>query len=523
MYRAALQPIWIALGTLLAMPSVGWAQPASGPPVTNHGLRLAQQNNLPSTSAPVMVPLSSGGAPSFDPYAPTTSAFSGSGGMSNSALPLPASALTYSPSAYGFPTAAPGMPGAIAPGAIAPGGMAPGVYPSYTGPGPILPGAGQSAIVQTNPTWGPNAYSPPGVYPNSTPSALFPGSYDYSGGSGGLFQNWFGNSASPNFGGSSPGWGGYGTPGFNPGMTSPMSPNSGWSWNNGAWNPSGTMFSGQMGQAPSFIRLFQGPRIRHAYIHGDGRHNALAINDTDLAVALVFPNFAFSTQPIYVLPSFSLHQWSGPRDELDPDNNADMPNIAFSAFLDTGWQSDPARIFGAELGVRVGMFSDFDAVSTNSLRIMGRGIGRVRLTPQATVKLGVMYLDRNRVKVLPAGGILWQPNPATRLDLFFPEPKLSSYLTTLGNVDTWWYVAGYYGGGNWTVRREDGTKDRVDINDIRIVLGLEWGRNEMMRDGRRVGFLEFGYVFDRELIYRQQPADNLDLQDNFVIRAGIGY
>ncbi|MEZ6080782.1 MAG: hypothetical protein R3C56_35445 [Pirellulaceae bacterium] len=135
----------------------------------------------------------------------------------------------------------------------------------------------------------------------------------------------------------------------------------------------------------------------------------------------------------------------------------------------------------------------------------------------------MVYLDRVRVKLLPAGGVLWQPNPDTRFDLFFPEPKLAHYLATVGTADTWWYVGGYYGGGSWTVKRDSGVKESIDINDIRLVLGLEWGRNDQMRDGRRVGFFEVGYVFNRELIFKETPLDNLDLQDTFMIRAGIGY
>jgi len=344
-----------------------------------------------------------------------------------------------------------------------------------------------------------------------------------------LFGDWSGGSSGPGFGGGTyPGATPFGAPGYNPNYSGagswwPYWPNPAGTTGAYNWNPQATGIAGQFGQPPEFIRLFQGPRFRHAYIHGDKSHNALAINDTDVALAFVIPQFLFSSQPLYLLPSFSFHQWSGPRAHLDPSNNADLPSKAFSAFLDAGWQSDPATIFGAELGLRVGMFSDFDAVGSESWRVLGRAIGRVRLTPQATLKLGVMYLDRNRVQLLPAGGVLWQPNPGTRLDLFFPEPKLSSYLTTLGNKDTWWYVAGYYGGGAWTIEREDGTQDSIDINDIRLVVGLEWGRNDMMRDGRRAGFAEIGYAFDRELLYKRRPADNLDLQDNFVVRVGFGY
>lgn len=283
------------------------------------------------------------------------------------------------------------------------------------------------------------------------------------------------------------------------------------------WNPQGTIFTG--GAYPEFIRFCQGPRFRHAYLHGNDDPDALMINDTDLALAFAIPNFFYSTQPLYLMPTFSFHQWAGPHSST----GADLPPRAYSAFLDSGWQSDPNRILGAELGLRVGMFSDFETANADSLRVLGRGIGRLRLTPQATIKAGVIYLDRNKVKLLPAGGLLWQPNPDTRFDLFFPEPKLAHYLATVGTQDMWWYVGGYYGGGSWTITRESGMEDSIDINDIRLVLGLEWGRNDQLRDGRRVGFLEAGYVFNRELLYKHSPMDNLDLQDTFMIRAGLGY
>jgi hypothetical protein len=148
----------------------------------------------------------------------------------------------------------------------------------------------------------------------------------------------------------------------------------------------------------------------------------------------------------------------------------------------------------------------------------------VRLTPNATLRLGAYWVNRNRYKLIPAGGILWTPNPDTRFDIFFPEPKLAHYLTTVGNSDVWWYLTGYYGGGTWTVERESGAQDTVDLNDVRAMLGLEFGRNDAIRQGRRIGFVEAGYSFNRELIYRRNSGDSLDdVQDSFVLRAGIGY
>ncbi len=374
-----------------------------------------------------------------------------------------------------------------------------------------IPGAGVSGSIGAYPGGLQGAY-PTGTYPQSTPPALFPNGFFTGGGvgSGPIWGNLFGNSSS-SWNGVAPGT--YGTPGGSLGPPGSMGPPG-----LGSWNPPGTMFAGN-GPYPGFIRLFQGPRFRHTWIAGSEDDEALQVNDSDVSLAFAIPNFLFSTQPLYLLPSFSLHSWDGPAST----GGADLPALAYSAFLDSGWQSDSSRILGAELGLRVGMFSDFNTATSESLRIMGRGLGRIRLTPAAMLKLGVIYYDRNSLKLLPAGGLLWQPDPLTRFDLFFPEPKLAHYLATLGRFDTWWYVGGYYGGGSWTIERASGATDSIDMNDIRLLLGLEWGRNEQIRDGRRVGFFEVGYVFKRELEFKYDPVDNIDLQDSLFLRAGFGY
>ncbi|MFO1066784.1 MAG: hypothetical protein U0892_23240 [Pirellulales bacterium] len=118
------------------------------------------------------------------------------------------------------------------------------------------------------------------------------------------------------------------------------------------------------------------------------------------------------------------------------------------------------------------------------------------------MKGGIVYLDRNKLEFLPAGGILWQPNPATRFDIFFPEPKLAHYLSTIGTYDSWWYVTGNYGGGAWTIKRTSARATR----STSTTFGCAWVWNGVAmincETGARVGFFEVGYVFNRELIYK---------------------
>jgi hypothetical protein len=279
----------------------------------------------------------------------------------------------------------------------------------------------------------------------------------------------------------------------------------------------GVMFPNGI-QSPQYdwnnsLRLIQDVRLRQTYVFGDDEPLDLAINDTEVALTFTWPNFLTTNQPLFISPAFALNLWDGPRDVA-----ADLPPSAYSAYLDFQYQTDPQYQIGAELGVRVGAYTDFNTFTTDSIRVQGLALAVGRLTPTLTLKLGVIYLDRNDIKILPAGGIVWQPSPQVRWDIFFPQPKLAQYLSTVGTHEVWWYIAGEYGGGAWTIKRTDDTTDRVDINDIRVSLGLEF-------TGPRnfTGFGEIGYVFQRELYYVNNPQDNTDLNDSFMVRAGFSW
>ena len=132
--------------------------------------------------------------------------------------------------------------------------------------------------------------------------------------------------------------------------------------------------------------------------------------------------------------------------------------------------------------------------------MLGRALGTFTLSPQWKFEAGVVYLDRLSVKLLPAGGVIWTPNPDVKFDIVFPYPKLAQRLTTVGNTDVWGYIAGEYGGGQWSIVHNNGVEDVVNYNDLRVMAGLEWfGMN------RWRGNLEIGYVFDRHILYRSGP------------------
>jgi hypothetical protein len=261
------------------------------------------------------------------------------------------------------------------------------------------------------------------------------------------------------------------------------------------------------------LRLIHDVRFRHTYVAGGDEGNDLGINDTEVSVSFAFPNFLTTGQPLFITPAFALHLWDGPKDGVHH-----LPGSAYSAYLDFQYATDPIYQIGAELGFRVGVYTDFETLVADSIRLQGLALGVVRLTPTLTAKLGVMYLDRNDIKILPAGGVLWEPNPQLRVDIFFPQPRISQYIATVGTYEVWWYAAGEYGGGAWTVKPLPGDPvNNIDINDIRVSLGVDWSSPRGWN-----GFLEVGYVFKRELLYVENMQE-LSLADSWMVRGGFSF
>ncbi|MEC7566980.1 MAG: hypothetical protein VX738_14960 [Planctomycetota bacterium] len=299
-------------------------------------------------------------------------------------------------------------------------------------------------------------------------------------------------------------------PWFGPAYTAPKDP------------PAQSLFGGSLfnrnidSSAADLFRFAETPRFQYAWIPDGSSNSSVSLGELDASIVFAFPNFLASEQPIYVAPTFSLTTLSGPRTK-------DLPGQTYSGYLDMLWTSDPQQRLYMDLGVTIGVHTDFDTFTTDSLRITGHALTNLAITEETTIRFGIVYFDRVDIKLLPAVGIFWNPNEDTRFDLFFPRPRLSQYFTTLNNYDVWWYVGGEYGGGSWTVKRTSGVSNQVDINDLRITTGFEFGLPEQLREGRHIGFIEAGIVFDRKVIYKNNPADNLSPGSTIMLRAGIGY
>lgn len=393
-----------------------------------------------------------------------------------------------------------GQPSTISPPSI--GGSSTISPPTFTAPGGVTSAPLTSSPLSTTPRFGTPTFTTPttpgfGSTPAPTfaspqPSTMWPGGTSPFGTAPTTISPY---GAYPQL---TPPAGTYGASpyGQQPGVLFPQ----------GVWSPSNEYVQ-------ETFRILQHPRISETYLYADNDPQALGINDIEFAVTAAIPNFFGSTQPLYITPTYIQSLWQGPN-----SIPADLPPNAYSAFLDFFFASDPNRPLGFEVGVAVGAYTDFNTFNDHSIRVTGEGFGVVRLTPTLTFKAGVWYLNRNDLKLLPAGGLVWEPNPQTKVDILFPNPKFSRYLSTIGTTDLWYYVSAEYGGGAWTIERADGSSDRVDINDIRIKLGIDWINQRSWR-----GYFEVGYVCDRQVIYVVNPSDNFTADNTFLIGAGFAF
>lgn len=267
------------------------------------------------------------------------------------------------------------------------------------------------------------------------------------------------------------------------------------------------------GFVPNAIRLLQEVRGRETWLARDTGNDGFGFNEVDLTASFGIPFFS-NPAPIVITPGFDFHFWDG------PNSGAfirDLPPRVYDAFLTTSWRPEFNQIFSADLAVTVGVFSDFQYVDSNSLRVLGRGVGMIRFNPQFQLAVGAWYLNRLRTKILPAGGVIWTPNNDSRFEILFPNPKLAHRVTTIGNSDVWVYGAGEYGGGQWTIEHVTGQHDVVNYNDIRIFAGVEWFGLRRFH-----GNFEVGYVFNREIIYTF-GSPIVSPGDTVMLRAGLSY
>lgn len=260
-------------------------------------------------------------------------------------------------------------------------------------------------------------------------------------------------------------------------------------------------------------RLLDELGFQYTWLNGNGP-DEFETNVFDTWATFAIPFVQSIEQPTLITPGFAFNFWEGPTPAPD------LPPRVYDAYLGAAWKPEFSPTLAADVFFRIGVYSDFEFVNDKSVRIQGGGVGLYRIGPKLQIAVGAWYIDRYRVKLLPAGGLIWTPGPNTRFEIVVPNPKLAWRLPAIRNTDVWAYVAGEYGGGSWTVARTIGTdavQDGVDYSDLRFIVGIE---GKSMRG--LTSFLEVGYVFERSIFFLSKTPTYLP-NTTVMLRAGFTY
>lgn len=217
--------------------------------------------------------------------------------------------------------------------------------------------------------------------------------------------------------------------------------------------------------------------------------------------------------PLKVVPGAALHLWDRPAAPA-PGLPADLYDLS----AELSWRLRPARWLFVDLKVKPGLYTDFANVGREAFRPRGHALAIVALSERLQLIGGVVYANRLRLRLVPAGGVRYAPDEDTEFRIVFPAPRISHRVATVGGTKYTAYVGGEFGGGAWAVRGEGGLEDTVDYTDLRLLLGVEAERPCGPR-----WRAEVGYVFSRRVEYASNRPGPFDPADTLLVRVGLSY
>lgn len=276
-----------------------------------------------------------------------------------------------------------------------------------------------------------------------------------------------------------------------PEYTGPYSsPNSSYSAAGSSYDPN---FRSSLSQRYDHMMSFMNTLAVHALWMPDSGSKGLGNTELRGQARFAIPCQMIGNTMLYVAPAFQVNFW-----EIDfkrHSNGFKSTDTTFGGWIDACIEPQLGNEFRFDLGASVGVYTDFKKIKGDSIYV--RGLGRVyyQYSPNLELMGGVIYMNRERIRLMPTFGLIWTPSEYLECLLVFPEPKISRYIYTTNDTQWWAYARGEYGGGSWGIDTGYGV-ERVDYNDIRIALGIEF-RNKPKQC--LSGHFEIGGAFNREL------------------------
>lgn len=201
--------------------------------------------------------------------------------------------------------------------------------------------------------------------------------------------------------------------------------------------------------------------------------------------------------------NFNLHLLSGPEIVALPPRLYDF---------ELGYQSKASlsEKFSYDIGVSVGVYSDFEDSARDGVRFPAHLVGMFHPTENWDWVFGIEYLDRDDIKLLPVIGFVWHDTslPGLRIEAVFPRPRVDLQF----QKDMRLYWTARLGGGSWDIEMPDDSNDVFTYRDYQILMGIEG-----LSSDKCLHAWEFGFAFSRHIEFRNR-VDEATLDEAFVLR-----
>jgi hypothetical protein len=214
--------------------------------------------------------------------------------------------------------------------------------------------------------------------------------------------------------------------------------------------------------------------------------------------------------PLLITPTVEMHYLEGP-------SATELPPRLYDISYQLRTLRPVTDRLAFDLAITPGWHGDLEGTRSDSFRLPARALAAWDCNPQLKLVLGFLYLDREDVTFLPAGGLIWNRDDDHSLELLFPRPRYWWRFACDECSEQWWYLGGELGGGSYAIRRTDGSDDIATLSDLRVVTGLQF-----KRFGGLTWSYDLAYVFAREVEFESAVPD-FEPDDTAMLRLGVAW
>ena len=205
--------------------------------------------------------------------------------------------------------------------------------------------------------------------------------------------------------------------------------------------------------------------------------------------------YTFGRTFLSVRPQFQMLFLGGPAYP-----GPDLPAQLYALTTDIQVEQPLSRKTSVTLGVTPGLYTDWENLSGDAVRVPARLFVSHVLNPKLILIGGVVYTAQPAIPIIPAAGLIWSPTETWRLELIAPRPRLvyrwSERLQIYGQLS--------FDSSTYAIRFR-GRDDLLEYRDFRVSMGTEWTTKQKLRL-----FSEVGAAFARDLDTLRQTNNTVD-------------